>query len=192
MRRRTVAAVVLSVALLGVVGIVVTGQHQGAPSAPADRSAEQTPLAVASGTGCLEDGVRDAGGWIHTVADGRSDALTMNATVVHDPGERATVSLATRHDGYVVRIHTDDEALPTRNRSMPTPTFERRNCTVATQIDAGARLRSDRDRITVVANGREIDSFSQEGTTMGRLFPLPNPIYLENETASSLEGQMTR
>lgn len=135
-----------------------------------DSSGSSTPdpspgFSLSKASGCY-DGPRENAGWVHVVASGRTYAVTLNATVVHDAG---TV------DADVVRRPTGEYeiALTTTAATERRKGYSREGCLVATELGLGTGL--PYPEFVVTLDGREILSVDQE-ETVANLYPLSEPV----------------
>ena len=128
---------------------------------------ENPPTSVTSaGPSCYDGEVNPNAGWVHEVASGKSYPVTLNATVVHDPGTEVRATVVPRSgNGYELALRTVEY---TPERALD---CER----VSTRIEMGVSLPTSYERLVVTVDGRELASARRTDTTAD-LYPLPNPI----------------
>lgn len=156
--------------LLGlVVGLLVGVSVGGAFTADAPEPAPnggQPPWSYSSGGPSCFDGPRNDIGWLHVMANGRTWAATMDATVVHPAGTEVEVNVSRRPPGsYEIAFETVE--------STPEKAPSEEGCQLATNVNVATALEEPRFSVTV--NGRAIRSVDQE-ETVANLYGLPNPI----------------
>lgn len=118
------------------------------------------------GPGCFDAPTPNAG-WVHEVAAGESYAVTLNATVVHERGERVEPNATEWADG---RYRLDLRTVPDDGRAK-TP----ENCRAASSLRIGMSLPTDYERLEIAVNGRTLRTIERENT-VADLYQLPNPI----------------
>ncbi|MFC4450334.1 hypothetical protein [Halorussus aquaticus] len=167
--------------VLGLVAGAIGWAGFGAPVGTADSGpdAESPGYSLStSGPDCLD--VRPHGGWVHEVAVGESFAVTLNATVVHDPGRTVSANVSRTTPGtYRIALETVADG---REVSKAAANDSRREgCRVATHVRLGTGLPTDYRQFDVTVNGHLLLTVENEDTT-GDLYQLPNPV---NATASA-------
>ncbi|WP_311170356.1 hypothetical protein [Halobellus ordinarius] len=128
---------------------------------------QNPPYTTASGgPSCFDGDVTPNAGWVHEVAVGDSYAVTLNATVVHEPGTEIRADVIPRSgNGYELALRTESVT--------PDRSFECER--VHTEFSIAASLPTSYQRLIVTMNGRELVGATREDTT-GDLYPLPNPL----------------
>jgi hypothetical protein len=164
---------VLSIAMAFLAGVlagaVLLTAVPGLAGGPVDTAPDpdDPPMATTSaGPSCFDGEVNPNAGWVHEVAVGSSYAVTLNATVVHDPGTEVRASVERRgENAYELALRT---VAVTPERTL--------DCDrVRTRFTVGVSLPTSYERLVVTANGRELLGVAREDTTAD-LYRLPNPI----------------
>ena len=133
-----------------------------------DQSASDAiPLVWGTGGPNCFDAPTPNAGWVHEVAAGESYAVTLNATVVHERGERVKPNVTEWADG---QYRLDLRTVPDDGRAK-TP----ENCRAASSLTIGISLPTDYERFEIAVNGRTLRTIEREDT-MADLYQLPNPI----------------
>ena len=126
-----------------------------------------------SGVNCLD--VRPHSGWVHEVASGRSFAVTLNATVVHERGRTVSTNVSRVSPGsYRIALRTvpgEADASSGEHRKKSPPA----GCRVATGLRLGVGLPTDYREFEVTVNGRTLLTVENEDT-VADLYQLPNPV----------------
>jgi hypothetical protein len=165
-----VAAFVLGLVAGAVGGLGFGGQFASTDAGP-DPGSPSYSLS-SSGPDCLD--VRPHAGWVHEVAVGDSFAVTLNATVVHDRGQRVSASVNRVTPGaYRIDLRTVPETTRTSDAGEQKSAPE--GCRVATDLRLGASLPTDYREFEVAVNGRTLLTVENEDTAAD-LYQLPNPV----------------
>ena len=156
-----------------VVGFAVGAIGSDVVSGPADSGPDPASPPLSLSWASVSCGERTPhAGWVHEVAVGKSFAVTLNGTVVHEPGRTVTANVSritSRTYRIDLRTVPADRSTETKGRGTTTG-----DCT-ATKVDLGTSLPTDFERFHVTVNGRTILSVENEDT-VGELYRLPNPI----------------
>lgn len=150
-------------------GVVIATAVPGFGGGPVDTSPdpENPPFTTSSGgPSCFDGEVSSAGGWVHEVAAGDAYAVTLNATVLHEPGTEVRGTVTPRSgDEYELALRTVS--------TTPERSFE---CDrVRTTFAMGVSLPTSYQRLRVTMNGRELLRTTRDDTTAD-LYRLPNPL----------------
>lgn len=136
------------------------------PSPGADVNERGPPTSVAKGGPDCYDGANDDGGRTHVVANGRTWAVTLNATVAHPTGTEGAVNVSLQPTGrYEIALTTVDAA---GGRKSPGS-----GCRAETTVNVATALQ--RPAFDVTVDGRTARSVDQD-ETVATLYPLPDPV----------------
>lgn len=163
----------------GVAGVAALAGCQGVigfqDAEPPHDSADTLGLAIAkSGPSCLSTTEDAHSGWVHTVANGRTYAVTFDIRVSHARGGAVTMDLtSTPLPGeYILAIMTANQGEDTRKPIVPPNDPD---CDVGTRVIGGGSVPLNFETLRVTMNGKTIQTVEREGT-FPKLTPLPNPI----------------
>ncbi|NEU57235.1 hypothetical protein [Halorussus sp. MSC15.2] len=127
---------------------------------------------------CLE--TRAHGGWVHEVSVDHAYGVTLNATVVHEPGRTVDVTVSRVSSGtYRIDVRTSVEE--TRTSDVQQARSDSEDCPPATHVELGTSLPTDYRQFEVAVDGRTLLTVENEDTG-GELYQLPNPV---NATTSA-------
>ena len=165
-RLLSIAMAVLAGVLAGAVLLTAVPGLAGGPVDTAPDPENPPTSTYSGGPSCYDGEVNPNAGWVHEVAAGSSYAVTLNATVVHDPGTEVRASVERRgENAYELALRT---VAVTPERAL--------DCElVRTTFGMGVSLPTGYERLVVTANGRELLGVAREDTTAD-LYRLPNPI----------------
>jgi hypothetical protein len=150
-------------------GVVIATAVPGLSGGPVETGPdpENPPFTTSSGgPSCFGGEVNPAAGWLHEVAVGDAYALSLNVSVLHEPGTelRGTVT-PRRGNEYELALQTVSVT--------PERSFE---CDrVRTTFEMAVSLPTSYQRVRVTMNGRELVEATRDDTTAD-LYPLSNPL----------------
>ncbi|WP_265110028.1 hypothetical protein [Halosolutus halophilus] len=166
LRRLSIAMVFLAGVLAGA---VILAGSSGLAERPGESAPdpENPPTSISSaGPSCYNGSATPNAGWVHEVAAGRSYAVTLNATVVHDAGTEVTAEVIPRANGeYELAFRTVEH---TAEKSLDCERFR-------TRFEMGVSLPIDYERVVVTVNDRVLVDATRDDTTAD-LYPLPSPV----------------
>lgn len=175
-----VALAVAGAFVLGALAGSVLGVGAGFVDGPhSDDSAKFDPpgASLSKSVGECDDFESDSG-WVHDVAVGESFAVTLDATVVHDPSRSVTANVSRSATGPIridLRTTPADEARENGTEAETDAAADERTGCAATDLSLATSLPTDYEEFEVSVNGRTLRTVENDGTTAD-LHRLPTPI----------------
>ena len=155
--------------LAGIIVGLIVGGSAGAVLAPGPLTSpspdSQPSGSYSASSGCY-DGGQENNGWVYVAANGKTWAVSLNATVLHPRGTEIDLNVSQRPtDTYEIALTTNETATE-QSRSND-------DCRMATTVNIATGLSEPVFDISI--NGRIVRSIDQDETA-ANLYILPNPL----------------
>jgi hypothetical protein len=155
--------------LAGVIVGLVVGGPAGAVLAPGpltSPSPDNQPSGTYSASSGCYDGGQENNGWLYVAANGKTWAVSLNATILHPRDTEIEFNISQQPtDTYEIALTTNETATE-QSRSSD-------DCRMATTVNIATGLAEPVFDISV--NGRIVRSIDQDETA-ANLYYLPNPL----------------